>query len=241
VTDDVTGLMWQQTPPTSPTTWAAAATYCTTLSLAAHVDWRLPSYVELVSIVDFSQQAPAIDPVSFPSTPPVDVWTSTPFAPDTTTAWEIYFTAGDSSQDPVTGTNNVRCVRGVASSPAVPPSRYAMAAGEVRDTKTGLTWQQDAPGGALSWAGAKAYCASLGDGGSGWRIPTAKELLSIVDVTRATPPGIDCEAFPAATTAAVWSATPVAGTPSSAWAVDFRVGYPISADASTSRAVRCVR
>jgi hypothetical protein len=243
VTDAVTGLMWQETPPASPYAFADAASYCTSLTLAGHADWRLPAYVELVSIVDYSRSIPAIDPTAFPTALSVDVWASTLFASDTTSAWEIYFTAGDSSQDPRSGTNNVRCVRGpdVASSPAVPPGRYSVAGGGVNDSKTGLTWQQATPAGALSWADAKAYCVSLSDGGTSWRVPTAKELLTIVDVTRATPPAIDCEAFPAASASPMWSATPVASTPSQAWAVDFRVGYPLSVDASTLLGVRCVR
>jgi len=243
VTDEVTGLMWQQSPPASPYTFADGVSYCASLALAGHADWRVPAYVELVSIVDYSQAVPAIDPTAFPSALPVDVWASTLFAQDTTTAWEVYFTAGDSSQDPLTGTNNVRCVRGPdgAASPAVPPGRYATAAGGVSDTKTGLTWQENAPAGAFGWTDAKAYCASLNDGGGAWRLPTAKELATIVDVTRAVPPAIDCEAFPGASAGVVWSATPVSGTSSDAWAVDFRAGYPLSVDTSTSLGARCVR
>ena len=243
VTEGVTGLTWQAAPPATPYTWADAASYCAGLTLAGHADWRVPTYVELVSLVDYSQRGPSIDPTAFPSTPTADEWTSTLFAPDTTTAWEVYFTAGDSSQDPVAGTNDVRCVRGPDGvlSPAVPPDRYAIAGGEVHDTKTGLTWQEDAPPGTFAWADAKAYCASLGDAGSGWRLPTVKELLTILDVTRATPPLLDCGAFPAARASEVWTATPIAGTPSYAWAIDFLLGYPTGADVATSLGARCVR
>ena len=203
----------------------------------------MPAYVELVSIVDYSRSIPAIDPTAFPSALSVDVWTSTLFASDTTSAWEIYFTAGDSSQDPRSGTNNVRCVRGPdgASSPAVPPGRYTVAGGGVSDSKTGLTGPQGTPAAALSWADAKAYCVSLNDGGGPWRVPTAKELLTLVDVTRATPPIIDCDAFPAASETEVWSASAFVSIPSYAWAVDFHGGYSISADASVALGARCVR
>ena len=43
VTDNVTGLMWQQAVPTATYSWAGAVTYCSTLTLAGHSDWRLPS------------------------------------------------------------------------------------------------------------------------------------------------------------------------------------------------------
>lgn len=124
VTDRVTGLVWQGTPPAGPYTWGGAVSYCTSLTLGGQRDWRLPTYVELVSIVDYSAGAPTIDPTAFPPVVRVDdVWTSTVFAADTTTAWEVYFFAGDSTQDPVSGSNDVRCVRGPdgVSTPAVPP------------------------------------------------------------------------------------------------------------------------
>jgi len=52
VTDNVTGLMWQQVVSTTTYNWAQALAYCPKLTLAGHSDWRLPSRIELVSIVD---------------------------------------------------------------------------------------------------------------------------------------------------------------------------------------------
>ena len=70
VTDNVTGLMWQQTVPTGTYTWAQAVAYCPTLTLADHSDWRLPSRIELVSIVDLGvTSGPMINSTYFPSTP----------------------------------------------------------------------------------------------------------------------------------------------------------------------------
>ena len=243
VTDDVTGLTWQQAPPSSPVTLADATSYCATLVLGGHADWRLPTYIELVSIVDLSQVTPSLDRTAFPSGSPADGWASTLLASDLTSAWEVYFTVGDSSQDPVDTTNNLRCVRGpdAAPLPAVPPARYAIAAGEVRDTKTGLTWKQDVSASTFAWADAKTYCTSLSDGGVAWRLPTMKELVTLVDVTRVAPPTIDCEAFPAASGTAAWSASSFLAVPSYAWAVDFHGGYAISLDPSVSLGVRCVR
>jgi hypothetical protein len=55
VTDNVTGLMWQQASPLSGYAWADAVAYCSTLTLAGHSDWRLPTLIELYSIVDIGQ------------------------------------------------------------------------------------------------------------------------------------------------------------------------------------------
>ena len=110
-------------PPTSGYTWADAQTYCTTLTLATHSDWRLPTFIELVSIIDYSQNAPAISPTAFPPAS-VDFWSSTPFAGALTDAREVYFSSGAAGHDPVLGTNYVLCARGPAGtpSPAIPPA-----------------------------------------------------------------------------------------------------------------------
>jgi hypothetical protein len=244
VTDELTGLMWQQATPPSGYTWADAQTYCTNLALSTYRDWRLPSFVELVSIIDYSQGPPAISLTAFPDAPWVDYWSSTPFAGVLTDAREVYFSSGDTGHDPVLGTNYARCARGPAGmlSPAIPPARYTVGSGTVYDSKTGLTWQQTVSSQTFAWADTNAYCANLSVGvAGGWRLPTAKELLTLVDVAPSTLPTIDCDAFPYAPADLEWSATPFAGSSTSAWAVDFQVGYPISRAVSSSSLIRCVR
>lgn len=67
VIDNNTGLMWQQTLPTSPDTWSNAGSYCN-LTYAGYSDWRLPTPNELLTIVDISK-SPAIDMTYFPDMP----------------------------------------------------------------------------------------------------------------------------------------------------------------------------
>jgi len=111
VTDNLTGLMWQQAVPTTTYTWANAATYCsTTLTLASHSDWRLPSVVELTSIVDFGS-SPAVNSTYFPSTPASWFWSSSPLAGSSSYAWYVDFGRGYTSYYDVSSTNYVRCVR----------------------------------------------------------------------------------------------------------------------------------
>ena len=79
--------------------------------------------------------------------------------------------------------------------------------------------------------------------GEGWRLPTRRELISLVDDTRHEP-AIDVEAFPDTQSAAYWTSTPAAWSPSSvAWIVSFGYGsagtYSRDADAFV-RAVRSV-
>ncbi len=65
VTDNATGLMWQQALSTTNRTWETALDYCHTLELAGYTDWRSPTIKELYSITDYSQANPAITPGFF--------------------------------------------------------------------------------------------------------------------------------------------------------------------------------
>ena len=58
VSDKVTGLMWERnvnaTPCSGRTTClqGAAADYCSANRTGSHADWRLPTVIELVSLLD---------------------------------------------------------------------------------------------------------------------------------------------------------------------------------------------
>jgi hypothetical protein len=113
VTDKVTGLMWQQVVDSTTTyTWAEAVAYCPTLRLANHGDWRLPSMIELLSIVkDIGQSNPSIDSTYFPSTPALSFWSSSPYPGSSTYAVEVHFGVGMTNMSYVSNRLKVRCVR----------------------------------------------------------------------------------------------------------------------------------
>ena len=121
-----------------------------------------------------------------------------------------------------------------------PAGRYTTSSGTVYDTKTKLTWQQAVAPGTYAWAGAKAYCAGLNLGGTGWRLPTIKELQTIVDDSQ-TNPSIDTTAFPSTPADVFWSSSPLAGSSSYAWYVYFYLGYTDYGDVFGAVNVRCVR
>lgn len=75
-----------------------------------------------------------------------------------------------------------------------PPSRYVIDMETVADTRTGLVWQRQVEP-APNYAEPTAYCRGLTIAGGGWRAPSTKELLTLVDPTRYDP-ALDPTAFP---------------------------------------------
>jgi len=114
----------------------------------------------------------------------------------------------------------------------------------VSDTKTRLTWQRYVSSVKYSSTEeAAAYCSSASVssalGGSGWRVPTLRELFSVVDFSRAVSPFLDTAAFPGSPGEAVWT--------SNVWnyhqqvLLDFGVPNWTFPGSATLYAVRCVR
>jgi len=93
VTDLGTGLMWQQATATK--TWEQALAYCEALELAGYSDWRLPTWKELQSIVDYEKYNPSIDTKYFPNTEGQPYyWSSTTFIVEKYCAWSVEFRYG---------------------------------------------------------------------------------------------------------------------------------------------------
>jgi hypothetical protein len=91
----------------------------------------------------------------------------------------------------------------------------------------------------MTWADAGTYCASAG---SGFRLPTVKELSSIVDFTVASPgPAINPTAFPNTSNAGFWTSSPWNGSAGYAWDVSFYDGSAETDMVGDVQNVRCVR
>ena len=104
-----------------------------------------------------------------------------------------------------------------------------------------LQWQDNADAATVEkeWDGAKSYCANLTlDGYSDWRLPTIKELQSIVDRKRT--PAIKT-GFSNTASSWYWSASPYVYNGSYAWVVSFYNGYTYDSTKTVTYYVRCVR
>jgi hypothetical protein len=108
------------------------------------------------------------------------------------------------------------------------------------DQATGLIWSTQTLG-ASDWADANAAGASYVRCGisTGWRLPTRRDLLSIVD-HGTTAPAIDGNAFPGTYSAPYWSADAYAPDPGQAWTIDFSDGDTLHAAQGETHLVRLV-
>jgi len=113
VTDYDTELMWQQSEAGDSYNWQGALAYCEDLSLDEYQDWRLPNKRELLSIVDYSREDLAINPVF--SCGAGSYWSSTTHSVNTSCAWQTVFSSGYDQYSDKTGIDRVRCVRGGAT------------------------------------------------------------------------------------------------------------------------------
>lgn len=108
------------------------------------------------------------------------------------------------------------------------------------DKTTGPTWQRAVPASTDKWADAKIYCTGLSLDGTGWRLPPAAELVSLVDIRRSGP-AIAAEAFPSTRSSYFWSSSPSANNSGAAWVVDCDYGHISDDGVSLGYRVRCGR
>ena len=198
VQDNVTGLIWEVKTDDGSIhdegntyTWQDAQDVfiaeLNSSSFGAHSDWRVPTIEELVSILNFGTYNPVINTDYFPNTVTYLYWSSTTLADIATIAWTLSFGAG-STYDGYNKsyTLSVRAVRGEQAGSF--EHLVINAGGTVTDTLTGLMWQKATVPETYTWEDALSYCDDLSLAGyTDWRLPSIKELSSIVDYDRFNP------------------------------------------------------
>jgi hypothetical protein len=114
VIDTKTNLMWQddRLAKTTIKNWHNGITHCKELKFASFEDWRLPTVVELMSIVDYGRGDIAIDK-NFKNINDTGYWSSSEAISDKTTAWAIDSKTGFDTWTLKTNDEAIRCVRDV--------------------------------------------------------------------------------------------------------------------------------
>jgi hypothetical protein len=127
-----------------------------------------------------------------------------------------------------------------------PPGRFTVnvvvgGSDTVTDTVTKLEWERGTLPAMKNWQGAYDQCDVATTGNkSDWRLPTARELESILDLGEANP-AIDGTAFPGCKQTKYWTASDVVGQ-GKYFVVDFGSGAILTqSGADPAGYVRCVR
>jgi hypothetical protein len=230
ITDNVTGLMWQQTDGGEMTV-ESAATYVTALRLGGYANWRLPTAHEGFSILNHQNNNPAVNTTYFSITTAEYWWSSDKQVGDATKIW-CTNAGGGVGNHPKSETVSaggvkrfhVRAVRNITASTTVANPFTDNADGTIKDNLTGLTWQKVPNTATLTWEQALVYAEGLTLGAaSDWRLPNIKELESIND-ERIVTPSVSTTYFPAIGVKNYWSSTSLPNQTTRAWYLSTQFG-----------------
>jgi len=161
--------------------------------------------------------------------------------------------AGACSGTPMTCDPGLECLAGTCAAPTPawttwkpPPTPQGLvpdaAAGTVYHPLTGRTWQRAASAATMNWTAAQDTCnALILAGKDDWRLPTAVELMSLLDLSKTTNSAlIDLVAFPDTPEAAFWTGTQYSIS-SLVVALNFDIGAGGPVEQGSKNYVRCVR
>ena len=211
VTDNVTGLMWQQDMG-KKMTYADAMKYAEECTLGGYDDWRVPTIKELYSLIQFTGECGGevagdelfIDtdyfkqPIGDTSIGEREIdaqtWSSTIYVGTTMNGAKTVFGVnfidgrikGYGYYKAKTAEENTAYFRLVRGNEEYGKNNFVdNGDGTITDLATGLMWQQSDSGRGMDWEKALSYAETLNLAGyDDWRLPNVKELQSIVDYTR---------------------------------------------------------
>ena len=193
VTDSLTGLSWAK-ESTIASGLASALSACVAQNIGGFDDWRPPTVGELGTLIDYTLAKPASAAAGLSWSASRTYWGVGPAVLlPSTTYWFVNFIAGGTWLGDTSSLLDVevRCVRGGVGAAAGSGSRYALSADGfvVLDRMTGLHWQTTLYDTYLKTADQKVYCAANKAGlpGTAWRLPSIRELRSLVDYRRSQP------------------------------------------------------
>ncbi len=241
ITDNVTGLMWEQEDG-GEMTWDDAVIYASNLTLATYTDWRLPTSHELLNLLNYEAN-PAIDQTYFPYDNNDFWWGATEFIEDSNKIWVTNAGGGigpHSKDESISAGGEKdfrpRCVRGSI----VVSSFIDNSDGTVTDSRTELMWAQS-DFSVMNWEEALVFAetssyASYDD----WRMPNIKELRTISDDTESNP-SVNATYFSFITSINYWSSTTEVNNSTRAWDIDYSSGLVSYAEKTLDKGTLLVR
>ncbi|MBH1989029.1 MAG: DUF1566 domain-containing protein [Myxococcaceae bacterium] len=234
--DRFTNLAWTRSSGNQTRAWKDADRYCQ--KLLGH-PWRLPKMTELHTLLDYVVGSPAKG--VFEDAAGTRFWSS-----DASALYpRFYWVMADTGESSLEAKSQfVRCVKG--------PSDYVQDRYEnkdnhylqktnkqVKDEETEIVWQR---GYAISddLNSPDDLCRSLNLGDSSWRLPTVKELFSLVEPNSTF--YVNSSAFPKTESCDLgWaSSTRYFSKPTDFWTVSFKHGNLLP-NATENACVRCVK
>jgi len=240
IKDENTGLMWEIKSKNKidinyserKYNYQEALNYIDRLnqeSYGGFSDWRLPNKEELRSIVKYGDEDLAIHEEYFPNTKPDFYWSKDVYGADTKLMWGIYFGYGCGIAYSKEQRFCVRAVRDGYNQSFGDAEKINFVDnndGTISDLNTGLMWKKDeSPN--LTWEDALKYCEELNlSGHNDWRMPSMKELGTILDISYYNETWYFEKYFPDTQINPLgfyWSSNTFADT--FAWGINFKFGY----------------
>ena len=249
ITDNVTGLMWQQVDG-GQMTHENAIVYCDNLVLGGYSDWRLPTPIEAYSILNHQNANPAINTTYFSSltTPGAEYWWTSLFENNSTTKVWCTNAGGGIGNHPKTetidagGTKrfNARAVRNVTTPTTITNHFTDNGNGTITDNLTQLVWQKTPNPNVVTWEQALTYAEGLTIGTtSDWRLPNIKELQSINNELT-TNPSVFLPYFSNVGVHNYWSSTSLPNQTTKSWYWNTQFGITTYDVKTNSNYVLCV-
>lgn len=122
VFDHTTQLIWERSPHPTEVTWATATTRCSLKTVGGQIGWRLPSFIELMTLVEPSppqtSNAPALPPHHpFQGVKAEAYWTNDGPKSDPAQAYTVDLFRADVAAHRKNQTHPLWCVQGGIADP----------------------------------------------------------------------------------------------------------------------------